>query len=93
MVEISNQRREGDSNPRSPVRGTTVFETAPFDHSGISPDFYKDKKIIKIKNSLLVESFSGERGIRTPGGLAPSTVFKTAAFDHSAISPSAKVIH
>ena len=30
----------------------------------------------------------GEKGIRTPGGVAPTTVFKTAAFDHSAISPS-----
>ncbi len=30
---------------------------------------------------------SGEKGIRTPGQLAPSAVFKTAALDHSAISP------
>ena len=30
-------RRGRDSNPRSPVRGTTVFETAPFDRSGTSP--------------------------------------------------------
>jgi hypothetical protein len=29
----------------------------------------------------------GERGIRTPGGVAPTPVFKTGAFDHSAISP------
>jgi hypothetical protein len=28
--------RETDSNPRSPVRGTTFFETARFDHSGNS---------------------------------------------------------
>ena len=32
-----NWRRGRDSNPRSPVRGTTVFETAPFDRSGTSP--------------------------------------------------------
>ncbi len=31
-------RRGRDSNPRSPARGTTVFETAPFDRSGTSPD-------------------------------------------------------
>ncbi len=30
----------------------------------------------------------GERGIRTPGGLAPSTVFETAPFNRSGISPS-----
>ena len=30
-------RRGRDSNPRSPVRGTTVFETAPFNRSGTSP--------------------------------------------------------
>ena len=30
-------RREGDSNPRSRGSGTTVFETAAFDHSAISP--------------------------------------------------------
>jgi hypothetical protein len=32
-------RREGDSNPRSHLRGTTVFETAAFDHSAISPKY------------------------------------------------------
>ena len=30
-------RREGGSNPRSRDSGTTVFETAAFDHSAISP--------------------------------------------------------
>ncbi len=30
-------RRGRDSNPRSPARGTTVFETAPIDRSGTSP--------------------------------------------------------
>ena len=30
-------RRDRDSNPGSRVSGTTVFETAPFDRSGISP--------------------------------------------------------
>src|SRR6185312_1087663 len=30
-------RRGRDSNPRSPARRTTVFETAPFDRSGTSP--------------------------------------------------------
>jgi hypothetical protein len=32
-------RREGDSNPRFAGRRTTVFETAAFDHSAISPIF------------------------------------------------------
>ena len=30
-------RRERDSNPRTRLPGSTVFETAPFDRSGISP--------------------------------------------------------
>ena len=30
-------RRGWDSNPRSPARGTTDFESAPFGHSGTSP--------------------------------------------------------
>ncbi len=30
-------RRGWDSNPRTSVRGSTVFETVPFDHSGTSP--------------------------------------------------------
>src|SRR5690349_15423991 len=33
----ANWRRGRDSNPRSPARRTTVFETAPFDRSGTSP--------------------------------------------------------
>jgi hypothetical protein len=32
-------RRERDSNPRCPVRDTTVFETVPFNHSGTSPGY------------------------------------------------------
>ena len=36
-------RRERDSNPRSRGSGTTVFETAPFGHSGISPESCKGK--------------------------------------------------
>gem|GEM_PF-6322384 len=33
-----NLRRDRDSNPGSRVNGTTVFETAPIGHSGISPE-------------------------------------------------------
>ena len=36
-VFTSPWRRGRDSNPRYPVKGTTVFETAPIDHSGTSP--------------------------------------------------------
>ena len=39
-----NSRRERDSNPWNAMR-STVFETAPFDHSGISPQpFIKEKQ-------------------------------------------------
>jgi hypothetical protein len=33
----SPKRRGWDSNPRAPLRGPTVFETAPFNHSGTPP--------------------------------------------------------
>ena len=41
------QRRDGDSNPRTLDRGLTVFETAAFDHSAISP-FRKGVQIYKL---------------------------------------------
>jgi hypothetical protein len=34
---MTDWRRGWDSNPRYPVKGTTVFETAPIDRSGTSP--------------------------------------------------------
>ena len=34
---LHEERRDRDSNPGSRLRRTTVFETAPFDRSGISP--------------------------------------------------------
>src|SRR5262249_58791018 len=33
----ATQRRGRDSNPRCPEKGTTVFETAPFNRSGTPP--------------------------------------------------------
>lgn len=36
IFPIFYQRRDRDSNPGC-LKGTTVFETAPFDRSGISP--------------------------------------------------------
>ncbi len=68
------------------IAGITVFETAPFGHSGNSPGSVKIKKPNFAKASL---GESGERGIRTPGPFG-STVFKTAAIDRSAISPAQK---
>src|SRR5260221_13365959 len=37
MESMGSWRRGWDSNPRCPSQGTTVFETAPIDHSGTSP--------------------------------------------------------
>ena len=48
---IQALRREGDSNPRSRDSGTTVFETAAFDHSAISPYKCGLTKIAKISYS------------------------------------------
>ena len=55
-------RRERDSNPWNAKR-STVFETAPIDHSGISPDLlvrWSDKTKATISRPC------GDRGIRTP---------------------------
>ena len=53
-------RRERDSNPWNAQR-STVFETAPFDHSGISPNLSSNKK-----QPICELLPSGDRGIRTP---------------------------
>jgi hypothetical protein len=37
QFEDKRLRRDRDSNPRYPVKDTTVFETAPIGRSGISP--------------------------------------------------------
>jgi L-amino acid N-acyltransferase YncA len=48
-------RREGDSNPRTHVSRSTVFETAPFDHSGISPES-KIPKMLIIQAGIFPEN-------------------------------------
>ncbi len=72
------QRRERDSNPWNAMR-STVFETAPIDHSGISPGISG----CGLRHLAETEGFEPPK----PFGL---TVFKTAAIDHSAISPLQK---
>ena len=71
-------RRERDSNPWNAKR-STVFETAPIDHSGISPRV----SVVDFLHLAETEGFEPPK----PFGL---TVFKTAAIDHSAISPLQK---
>lgn len=75
-------RRERDSNPWNAER-STVFETAPIDHSGISPKpFYKKSNPFEL---LSAET----EGFEPPIHFC-ITVFKTAAIDRSAISPLQK---
>ncbi len=45
MLALAWLRRERDSNPWNAKR-STVFETAPIDHSGISPKQEKKKATI-----------------------------------------------
>ena len=78
-------RRERDSNPWNAKR-STVFETAPIDHSGISPYCHKAGSFHyegDLRRLAETEGFEPPK----PFGL---TVFKTAAIDHSAISPLQK---
>jgi hypothetical protein len=85
---FKEKRKERDSNPRSTFRQTTVFETAPFNRSGIFP--------VKMFFSPYLPGYSGfkrmmaEREGFEPPDLLQSTVFKTAAIDHSATSPAQK---
>ena len=46
---------EGEIRTLGPASGTTVFETAPFNHSGTSPAQFKsfDKQIYKFIPSLI----------------------------------------
>ena len=52
----------------------------------VRADFGAEKLELK-KYHLLQLRYGGGRGIRTPGGLAPTLVFKTRAINHSAIPP------
>ena len=40
-------RRDRDSNPRMIKKSSMVFETTPFDRSGISPEKHQVRKYIK----------------------------------------------
>jgi hypothetical protein len=62
-------RRGRDSNPRSPARGTTVFETAPFDRSGTSPS----RRTQRVSTAAIGTTREQHRvltpaGHRTPSG-------------------------
>ena len=64
LIHFSLLRRERDSNPRYAKR-TTVFETAPIDHSGISPGLC-DAKLFrfagaKLHQFLHIANFFGEK--------------------------------
>ena len=67
-----------------PLMRSTVFETAPFDHSGISPI---SKSFLKNKSDYCSRFISAEKEGFEPPVHCCTTVFKTAAIDHSAISP------
>ena len=77
-------RLSGEKGIRTlgPLMRSTVFETAPFDHSGISPWSVKKKQ-------LIVACLAEKEGFEPPVPFS-TTVFKTAAIDHSAISPLQK---
>ena len=45
LMDSNIWRREGDSNPRSILRRKTVFETAAFNRSAISPELRQKYKI------------------------------------------------
>jgi hypothetical protein len=49
--------RERDSNRRSPVRGTTLFKTDPFDHSGNSASAAKTRSFCDRDRNPSLQSF------------------------------------
>ena len=71
-----------------PREGSTVFETAPIDRSGISPD--NPNKERNDVPCIKLHRLKAEREGFEPPEACTSTVFKTAAIDHSAISPLQK---
>ena len=72
-----------------PLMRSTVFETAPFDHSGISPVIIS---FLKNKSDFFSRFISAEKEGFEPPVHCCTTVFKTAAIDHSAISPLQRYI-
>ena len=65
---------EGGIRTHGPVARSTVFETAPFDRSGTSPE-------------SACRDHGGERGIRTLGRVSPTHAFQACSLSHSDISP------
>lgn len=55
-MHVGGWRRGGDSNPRTPSLGLTVFKTAAINHSATSPEFYYRKIVYSrsIKQSIVV---------------------------------------
>jgi hypothetical protein len=77
---LSDWRRGRDSNPRSPARGTTVFETAPFDRSGTSPI----SGVSRLAR-LYKEHQENKRGNWHPIDTKPSYAPDLPAFDLAAL--------
>jgi hypothetical protein len=76
-VVFSDGGERGIRTP-GPLTRSTVFETAPFDRSGISPNEFgfgsgfecgSGMGSITLTPKLKLTPVRGERGIRTPGGL------------------------
>ena len=81
---------EGGIRTLGPLTWSTVFETAPFDHSGTSPKIL-DRAYATEDPSFIVRSprkgNGGEGGIRTLGRVSPTHAFQACTFSHSVTSP------
>src|SRR5436190_17192763 len=62
------QRRGWDSNPRWTVRPTTVFETAPFNHSGTPPRLSGSDRVAIGAKAARRRSASGREELRQQRG-------------------------
>ena len=80
---------EGGIRTHGSLSRSTVFETAPIDHSGTSPELVFGCRA-RHGSAVALDGFvriGGERGIRTLGRLSPTHTFQACSLNHSDISP------
>src|SRR5438105_8927089 len=93
LNKLGDWRRGRDSNPRSPARRTTVFETAPFDRSGTSPHKRRQALITGLRanetrnwHPIGTRQVRGRRAASIARAAAASVLLKACAYTVSVIA-------